>query len=165
VSSITLRALPASGGFVLPAGRAISGRMSNYDSDVYEWTKEQADALRRRAANELDWDNLAGEIESLGISNRQQIKSRLEILILHLLNWKYQPEWQCGSWRGSILEARHRLEDLLEENPSLRPLPAEYLPKAYARAGQKALAETGLFRLPEICPWAIEQIRDNDFLP
>jgi Domain of unknown function DUF29 len=139
--------------------------MSNYDSDVYEWTKEQADALRRRAANELDWDNLAGEIESLGISNRQQIKSRLEILILHLLTWKYQPEWQCGSWRGSIREARHRIEMVLEDSPSLRPLPGEYLPKAYAWARQKALDETGLYRLPEICPWAIEQILDSDFLP
>ena len=44
--------------------------MSNYDVDVNEWTKEQADALRRRAANELDWDNLAEEIEFLGSSNR-----------------------------------------------------------------------------------------------
>ncbi len=58
--------------------------MSNYDTDVYEWTKEQADALRRRATNELDWDNLADEIEFLGVSNRHQIKSRLEILVLHL---------------------------------------------------------------------------------
>ena len=137
----------------------------SYGSDVYEWTKDQADALRRRAANELDWDNLAEEIESLGISNRHQIKSRLEILILHLLKWKYQPEWQCGSWRGSILEARHRLEDLLEASPSLGPLPAEHLPKAHARARRKALAETGLYRLPETCPWAIEQILDDNFLP
>ena len=137
----------------------------SYDSDVYEWTKDQADALRRRAANELDWDNLAEEIESLGISNRHQLKSRLEVLILHLLKWKYQPEGQCGSWRGSILEARDRLADLLEENRSLRPLPAQHLAKAYARARRKALAETGLYHLPETCPWAIEQILDDNFLP
>jgi Domain of unknown function DUF29 len=137
----------------------------SYDSDVFEWTKEQADALRRRAANELDWDNLAEEIESLGRGDRRQIKSRLEILILHLLKWKYQPEWRCGSWRGLILGVRHRLEDLLEESPTLRRLPAECLPKAYARARRKALAETGLYRLPEACPWTIEQILTEDFLP
>ena len=39
----------------------------SYESDLYEWTKEQADALRRRASNALDWDNLAEEIESLAI--------------------------------------------------------------------------------------------------
>jgi Domain of unknown function DUF29 len=140
-------------------------RHMSYDTDVYEWTKEQADALRRRATNELDWDNLAEEIESLGRGDRRRIKSLLEILILHLLKWKYQPEWQCGSWRGSILEARHRLEDLLEESPSLRPLPAEHLPKAYARGRQKALAEIGLYPLSEACPWTIDQILDKDFLP
>ncbi len=57
------------------------------------------------------------------------------------------------------------LEDLLEESPSLRPLPADYLPKAHARARVKALDETGLYRLPETCPWTIEQILDGDFLP
>ena len=139
--------------------------MSNYDIDVNEWTKEQADALRRRAPNELDWDNLAEEIEALGASNRREIKSRLEILILHLLKWKYQPEWQCGNWRGSILEARHRLDMLIEESPSLQRLPQEYLPKAYVWARRKALAETGLYHLPETCAWTIEQILDGNFLP
>ena len=46
----------------------------SYESDLYEWTKAQADALRRRASNELDWDNLAEEIETLGRSNRHQIE-------------------------------------------------------------------------------------------
>ena len=139
--------------------------MSNYDTDLYEWTKEQAEALRRRAANELDWDNLAEEIESLGNSNRRELRSRIEVLILHLLNWKYQPERQSGGWRGSIREARDRLEDLLNESPSLRGRLPEYLPKAYARAREKALDETGLYRLPDSCPWTIEEILAHDFLP
>ena len=50
----------------------------SYESDLYEWTKEQADVLRRRASNALDWDNLAEEIESLGNSNIDQIESWLE---------------------------------------------------------------------------------------
>src|SRR5574337_536461 len=85
----------------------------SYETDLYEWTREQADALRRRAPNALDWDNLAEEIESLGASNLDQIESRLENLILYLLKWKYQPELQCGSWRGSIFEARRRIERLI----------------------------------------------------
>ena len=28
-----------------------------YDADIMEWSEKQADALRRRAANEIDWDN------------------------------------------------------------------------------------------------------------
>ena len=139
--------------------------MASYETDLYAWTKAQADALRRRASNELDWDNLAEEIETLGRSDRRQIGSRLENLILHLLKWRYQPEQQCGSWRGSILEARHRLERLLDDSPSLRAYPPECLPKAYAYARDKALAETGLLRLPDACPWTIDEILSPDFFP
>jgi len=139
--------------------------MPRYDTDLYEWTKEQADALRRRAANELDWDNLAEEIESLGRSERREIRSRLKNLLVHLLKWKYQPEGQCGSWRGSIREAREQIEEVLVDNPSLRPLPAESLPRAYAYARGNALEVTGLYRLPEACPWTIEQILADDFVP
>ena len=139
--------------------------MSGYETDLYEWTRAQADALRRRASNELDWDNLAEEIEAVGRSERREIGSRLENLLLHLLKWRYQPEGQCGSWRGSILEARHRHERLIADNPSLRSYPAEILPKAYGYARKKALNETGLLRLPEDCPWTIDDILSNDFLP
>jgi len=137
----------------------------SYESDLYEWTKAQADALRRRASNALDWDNLAGEIESLGTSNLDQIESRLENLILHLLKWKYQPELQCGSWRGSIFEARHRIARVIQKNPSLRAYPGQYLPEAYPVARRRALAETDLLRLPETCPWTIDEILADDFWP
>ena len=137
----------------------------SYESDLYEWTKEQADALRRRAPNMLDWDNLAEEIESLGVSQRSEIRSRLKVLLVHLLKWKCQPEGRCGSWRGSIREARDQIEDVLDDNPSLRTYSAECLAKAYARARLQALDETGLLRLPEACYWTIDEILADDLLP
>ncbi|HSV00712.1 MAG TPA: DUF29 domain-containing protein [Roseiarcus sp.] len=137
----------------------------SYQSDLHEWTKEQADALRRRASNALDWDNLAEEIESLGSSQRREIRSRLKILLVHLLKWKHQPEGRCGNWRGSIEEARDQIEDLLEENPSLRTYPEECLAKAYASARRRALDETGLLGLPEACPWSVDKVIAADFLP
>ena len=139
--------------------------MPRYETDLYEWTSAQADALRRRASNELDWDNLAEEIETLGRSERREIASRLKNLLLHLLKWRYQPERQCGSWRGSIVEAREELEAVLADNPSLRSLPAERLPSVYASARRKALDETGLLRLPDDCPWTVEEVLSADFFP
>ena len=137
-----------------------------YDKDHYAWTVDQSAALReRKAGNRLDWDNLAEEIESLGNSNIDQIEARLENLILHLLKWKYQPELQCGSWRGSIFEARRRIARVIKKNPSLASYPGEHLPEAYPVAREKALLETGLYHLPEACPWTIEQILADDFLP
>jgi len=101
----------------------------------------------------------------LGRSDGHQIESRLDNLLLHLLKWRCQPEWQRGCCRGSIFEARHRLGRLLAESPSLKSYPGERLPEVYAMARRKALDETGLYRLPEACPWTIEQVLDKDILP
>jgi hypothetical protein len=57
-----------------------------YDQDFVRWTEEQAAALRRakslppaapRGSNLLlDWENLAEEIESLGKSDRRELRSQ-----------------------------------------------------------------------------------------
>jgi hypothetical protein len=36
-----------------------------YDTDIVLWSEQQAAALRRRAANEIDWENVAEEIEAV----------------------------------------------------------------------------------------------------
>ena len=59
------------------------GRVSTlYDSDFLQWTEQQTELLRRRAAGELpndeglDWLNLAEEIESVGASGKSVRASR-----------------------------------------------------------------------------------------
>ena len=137
-----------------------------YDTDLYGWTIEQAGALRRRAVNELDYDNLAEEIESVGRSERREIGSRLAILLIHLLSWHYQPEKQSESWRASVSEARQRIEDVLSDNPSLRAFPAEALPSAYRLAIlDRTIRRLELRHLPEACPWTIEDVLRDDFWP
>jgi len=137
-----------------------------YDTDLYGWTIEQAGALRRRAVNELDYDNLAEEIESVGRSERREIRSRLAILLIHLLKWHYQPAKQSESWRASVSEARQRIEDVLSDNPSLRAFPAEALPSAYRLAIlDRTIRRLELRHLPEACPWTIEDVLRDDFWP
>lgn len=64
--------------------------MSKYDTDIAAWAEEQATALRQRASNALDWENLAEEIEAVGISQKKEIRSRLAVLCQNLLKWQYQ---------------------------------------------------------------------------
>jgi hypothetical protein len=137
----------------------------SYENDLYQWTQEQAEILRRRDISAIDFDNLAEEIESLGRSERREIASRLEVLLLHLLKWRFQSDQRGQSWWASIRDARNELERVLEDNPSLRALPAERLPKAYANARVRALEETRLYHLPEACPWDADQILSPKFLP
>jgi hypothetical protein len=134
-----------------------------YDEDFVLWTEQQATLLRRRAAGELvndadlDWQNIAEEIEAVGGNTRRELRNRLARLLQHLLKWHYQPELRSRSWRSTIRTQRKEIEELLEDNPSLRArLPALFL-AAYQRARIAALDETGLLELPEVSPFTAEQ--------
>ena len=66
---------------------------------------------------------------------------------------------------ASIVEARHRIELILTDSPSLRSRPKEVLASAYRRATlDKAIRRLELHHLPEDCPWTIEQMF-GDWLP
>jgi len=71
-----------------------------YDEDFYAWTQEQATLLRSRQFSQVDIENVAEELESMGRSDKRQIDSRLEVLLTHLLKWEHQPENRGRSWRG-----------------------------------------------------------------
>ena len=70
--------------------------MTTYRTDFYQWIKDQVDALRRRDPTKLDWENLSEEIESLGKREQREVAARLKTLTFHLIQWRYQPELQCG---------------------------------------------------------------------
>src|SRR4029077_12450499 len=93
---------------------------SLYDRDFYAWANEQAALLRAGRLAEADLENIAEEIESMGRSERRELINRLTVLLLHLLKWQFQPGLRGNSWRLSIEEQRYRLEDHLNDNPSLK---------------------------------------------
>ena len=139
-----------------------------YESDFYAWTQQQAQLLREKRWNDLDLENLVDEVESVGRSDKRQIQSRLEILLAHLLKWKYQPGGRGGGgWVGTMFEQRQRLADLIEDSPSLRSFYQEQVAKTYLAGRLLAAKETGIaFGLfPEECPFTPEQVLDLEFFP
>jgi hypothetical protein len=124
-------------------------------------------SLRAGEFAAIDVENIAEEIESIGRSDRREIKCRLFVLLAHLLNWQRQPEMRSTSWAGTIREQRRKIEDLLDESPSLRPAVPEIAPLAYAEAREDAAEETGLPQgaFPEACPFTAEQTLSREFLP
>src|SRR4051812_40838562 len=140
---------------------------SLYERDFYAWTQDQAEKLRARAHNDIDWENAAEEIESLGRSDKREIKSRLEILLRHLLKWEFQPEKRKSGWYSTIVEQREQLASLVGESPSLRDMPRQEMAKMYRLARLKARDETGLSlgSFPELCRYSIEQVLDDGYFP
>jgi Domain of unknown function DUF29 len=136
-----------------------------YDTDIAAWAEHQADALRRRAANEIDWENVAEEIEDVARRDRDRIYGALVTAIAHLLKWQFQPDMRSGAWRAAVVRARDRIAKLVKDSPSVQNYPAAVLAEAYQPAKRVAEAETGVGGLPEVCPWTIDQVLDHSFWP
>ena len=140
---------------------------TSYETDLYAWTQAQAAALRAKKWEILDLANLAEEIESLGHEQAHAVESHLAILLMHLLKWRYQPTRRSRSWRLSIRNARIEMRKRLRRSPSVRPELPTILLDAYTDARKLAMDDTGLplATFPETCPWNLEQLQDEDFLP
>lgn len=161
-------------GVPLPEGRSMMSKPAPrnsepdlYHEDFFAWTQEQAGLLRERRFAELDLANLVEEVEGVGRSEKAAIESRLDVLLAHLLKWKYQPGARSSSWRGTITEQRTRIARLLRDSPSLREYPAEIFPESYLSSRLLAAKETGIdFTLfPEVPPFSLEQALDDMFWP
>ncbi|MDZ4762139.1 MAG: DUF29 domain-containing protein [Alphaproteobacteria bacterium] len=138
-----------------------------YDLDVYSWAMKQADALRRRSANEVDWDNVAEEIEGVGKCQAAELHSRYVVLLAHLLKWMLQPDLRGRSWEASIRIQRLELARHLAENPGLKPRRDETFGGAYQSARLVASGEMdiALEALSETNPFTLAETMDDGFWP
>jgi len=150
----------------LPESQITSGS-DLYEQDFYLWIQTTAELLKQKNFTQLDVENLIEEIETMGRSEKKALRSNLEVLLMHLLKYKYQPEKRSGSWQATIREHRKRLREALEESPSLKPYFDEVLGQCYDHAKLLAADETELAvaTFPEQSPFTPEQILDPDFLP
>lgn len=141
--------------------------MSLYDVDFHAWAEEQARLARRRSGNELDWDNVAEELESLGKQQRAELRSRYIILLMHLLKWAYQPSGRGKSWTRTIRVQRIEIERQLRLNPSLKSADDEAFGSAYVVARLDAADETDLEEalFPVFPPFTAEEARNPEFWP
>ena len=96
------------------------------DTDFAMWAKGQAELLRMRAVGrieneaELDWSNIAEEIDSLAKSDRRELKSLIVTILQHLILLRASPATDPrGGWERTIVRQRAQLHDLLDDNASL----------------------------------------------
>jgi len=138
-----------------------------YETDFYGWIQSQTDAMRAGNLASLDLNNLIEEIESMGKSQQRALESRLEILLMHLLKWQFQPALKGPSWRFTIEEQRARIARLLQKNPSLASHVQDALEEAYEFAVRLAVKDTGMEKtvFPAQCPWTFEQAMHPEFWP
>lgn len=136
-----------------------------YEQDFYAWTQEQSRLLQTGQLQLIDRQNLATEIEDMGRAEKREFESRLEVLLIHLLKWQFQPSLRSRSWQLTIKEQRLRLQRHLKQNPSLKSAIPDMFEDIYQLAIVSAERETGLDIFPAVCPYDFDQILAESFLP
>ncbi len=138
-----------------------------YETDFYTWSCQQAQLLREKKFEQVDWSNVIEEISDLGRSEYRAFVSAIEQLTLHLLKWQYQKELRSPSWRHSIDKQRIQIERILEDSPGLQTRIPEAVSQGYKYGRKGASKETFLDEkvFPEVCPYTWEELVDEDFFP
>jgi Domain of unknown function DUF29 len=146
-----------------------------YERDFYAWTRDQAGALRRLADERwngpLDLERLAEEVEGLGNNERNTVVSQLRRVLIHLLKLEYSPgPAPRRKWLVTINDARAEAAQHL--TPSIRNDGEPTLSAIYRQARRQAALELDQYdeeaaadALPEACPYTLDQLLDDDWLP
>lgn len=144
-------------------------KTSLYEEDFQAWAFEQALLIRERRFAEVDAAQLAEEIEDMGREQAHALRSALAQAIAHLLKLKFSPaEAPRRHWEEELTSQRAQIESRLETNPGL----TAKLPELYSQAWRSArkmalisLERDGVTRLPNECPFSVEDIQSFDFWP
>jgi hypothetical protein len=113
-------------------------RKSLYESDYLLWIQETIAKLRAKDFERVDFDSLIEEIEDLGRSYRDELESRLDVLLSHILKRLYVAlANDYNGWERTIREQRKQIRRRLEKSPSLK----NYLSEIFDNIWEDALKE------------------------
>ena len=138
-----------------------------YDDDILLWSEQQAAAIRKLGAtrrdlpNELDIENVAEEIESVGRSELAAVKSHIRLILLHLIKLVAEPQSQAAPhWRSEIAgfhsEMIERYAPSMRQRVDLNSLwrsAREQSMLAYDGAQRQVVAE-----LSTSCPFGLDDL-------
>ncbi|WP_206352183.1 DUF29 domain-containing protein [Tautonia rosea] len=130
-----------------------------YEQDETAWLDANAALIREGKLDEVDFAHLAEFLEDMAKRDRREVKTRLTVLMAHLLKWQFQPQKRSRSWLVTLYHQRDELSDLIEHGV-LRNHALDVLDIAYSRAVIQAAAETELpeSAFPTSCPYSIDAL-------
>jgi len=142
-----------------------------HDVDIVAWADEQARELRALAhrpelSNLLDWGNLAEEIEGLGKSQVAAVRSKLRLILLHLIKILSDPDaLSRGHWRSEIV-AYHDVVGFEFTNAMRAQLDLDRIWASALREADEALVAFGRrvsSALPARCPLSLDDLVADSF--
>jgi Domain of unknown function DUF29 len=138
--------------------------MSDYDTDIALWSEHQADLLRRRAAGQLvndadlDWSNIAEEIEDVGKNALRACRSQLLQALLHMLKAEARPLSDAvPHWRSEAIVARINAADAFTSSMRQKIDVAGIYAKAL-RALPETVDGVPPLPVPDVCPVTLDDL-------
>ncbi len=141
-----------------------------YEQDFYLWIQTTVKLLQERNLEQLDIDNLIEEIDSMGRSEKKELKTRLVVLIEHLLKlqfWMTEKDYNARGWRNTVVEQRRQILYTLADSPSLKLIFNDIFVDCYTDARKDTIRKYQLSSelFPEQPPFSLEQVLNADFIP
>ncbi len=141
-----------------------------YEQDYNLWIETTINQIKQYNFESVDWDNVLEELESLGKSDKRELRNRLTVLIEHLLKlayWEAEREANARGWKNTIKEQRRQIKILLNDSPSLKPYLLEKFSECYADAIEDAADNTGLSidTFPSESLFSLEEALNPHYLP
>lgn len=100
-------------------------------------------------------------IEALARSDRRALRSQIIRLMSHIIKWQTQPDRRSRSWVVTIENARIEIEELIEMEPSLRPLVPDLIDELFSKATRLAEKEMGRQSTVDVLSWA--EVFEDDY--
>ncbi|MTJ53799.1 DUF29 domain-containing protein [Anabaena sp. UHCC 0253] len=148
----------------------IDNNKTLYDQDFYLWIQTTIQQLQERNLEQLDIENLIEEIDSMGRSEKKELKTRLVVLIEHLLKLQYwieEKDDNARGWRNTVVEQRRQIAYTLADSPTLKAILNDVFLPCYQDAKKDTINKyqlpSNLF--PEEPPFSLAQVLNADFIP
>ncbi|MEB3148027.1 MAG: DUF29 domain-containing protein [Sphaerospermopsis sp.] len=141
-----------------------------YEQDFYLWIQTTVKLLSEGKLEQLDIENLIKEIDSMGRREKKELKTRLIVLIEHLLKlqyWTEEKDYNARFWRNTVVEQRRQIAYSLADSPSLKSILNDVFLECYQDARNDTLRKYELPSelFPEDSPFSLLDILNADFLP
>lgn len=137
---------------------------TSYDTDILVWSEQQAELLRRLARgerlNDVDWENVVEEVESVGRSEVQAVESLLDVALTHLLavfaspGPEPVPQWRSEA-RAAVARAARRASPSMLQRLDLQDLWTLARDSATDKLGPHGGPARGL---PATCPFTATEL-------
>lgn len=133
---------------------------SLYKKDFIKWIEQQAEYLKNKEWDKLEVEKVADEFESIKFTFSSRVEENLANILYYLLRRDFAQQNLSQYHENIVRFARTEIELILRESPSFHDELKETFEDAYNQAKINVCMEMDwdIEKLPEICPWKIQEL-------